>query len=144
MSNALDPQAHHPSPHRRRTNLFSLLYSLVAPPAGWLASQVCNATLAQEACFPGTQPLAQPSFSGVRELEALFLVASLLISASAAIVAYRAWRRTRQEHGGDAHALIAIGEGRSRFMALAGMMTSLAFLAGALFSVPALIFVSAC
>ena len=134
----------HPSPHRDRVGLFNQLYGLVAAPAAWLASQIANSVLGQEACFPGTEPLAAPAFGGVHAIQAAILVGALLISASGAAVALRTWRSTRGEQAGDQHVLLAIGEGRSRFMAFAGVLTSLGFLLASLFSAPAVILVGTC
>ncbi|MFI4966329.1 MAG: hypothetical protein ACHP9T_13295 [Caulobacterales bacterium] len=134
----------HPSPHRGKVGLSGLLYGLIAAPAAWVVSQIANSTLAQEACFPGTQPLAQPAFGGVHVVQAAIMVAALLIGVSAAAVSLTTWRLTRNERSGDQHALLSVGEGRSRFMALAGLLTSLGFALGILFSIPALLFVPAC
>jgi hypothetical protein len=136
--------AGHPSPHRARTRIASLLYGLMAAPMAWVVSQVVNSTLAQEACFPGAQPLAAPAFGGLHAMQAVVLLAALLVSASAMWVALGTWRSTRHEQSGDRHALLSIGEGRSRFMAFAGVLTSLGFLVASLFSAPALILVAGC
>jgi hypothetical protein len=134
----------HPSPHRAETGLAALLYGLVAGPAAWVVEQLVNATLAQEACFPGTERLATPTIANLHILHAAVLVVAILVSASGAIIALGAWRATKGEQAGGSHTLLSIGEGRSRFMALSGLLTSLGFIVGALFSVPALIFVPAC
>jgi hypothetical protein len=134
----------HPSPHRGKIGLVGLFYGLVAAPAAWVLSQIANSTLGQEACFPGTEPLAAPAFGGVHAIQAAILLAALLISASAAAVALRTWRSTRGEQSGDQHALLSIGEGRSRFMAFSGLLTSLGFLVASVFSAPALILVGSC
>jgi hypothetical protein len=134
----------HPSPHRGKTGMAALLYGLVAAPAAWVVGELVNATLAQEACFPGTEPLATPAIANLHGIHVVVLVISLLVSASAALVALGAWRATRNEQAGGPHALLSIGEGRSRFMALAGLMTSAGFLVGTLFSVPAVLFVPSC
>lgn len=136
--------AAHPSPHRTKTGLANLLYSLIAGPMAWATSQIVNSALAQEACFPGTQPLAAPAFDGVHSLQTAILVGAFAVSISAAAVALGAWRATRAEQPGDQHALLSSGEGRSRFMALAGLLTSLGFMIASLFSIPALIFVPVC
>jgi len=134
----------HPSPHRAKTGLAALLYGLVGAPAAWAVGQMVSATLAQEACFPGTEPLAIPAIANLHRLHLVVLVISLLVSTSAALVALGAWRATRHEQAGGAYALLSIGEGRSRFMALAGMMTSVGFFVGTLFSFPALLLVPSC
>jgi hypothetical protein len=110
----------------------------------WGISQVVNSALAQEACFPGTEPLATPAFGGVHVMQAVILLAALLVGSSAAFVALGAWRSTRAEHSGDQHALLSVGEGRSRFMAFAGLLTSVGFVVASLFSAPALFLVSSC
>lgn len=136
--------AAHPSPHRGKTRLLSLLYGLIAAPLAWLVSQIADAALAQEACSPGTEPLTTPAFHGLHAIQAAVLMAALVISASAAWVALSAWRSTRGEQSGDQHALLSVGEGRSRFMALAGLLTSAGFGLGTIFSLPALLFVVSC
>ncbi|MBI1361107.1 MAG: hypothetical protein GC155_12600 [Alphaproteobacteria bacterium] len=134
----------HPSPHRARASLVRLIYGLVGAPLAWAVSEVASSTLAQEACFPKTEPLASPAFAGAHLLQMVILGVAFLISASAAWIAYASWRRTREEAEGDTHVMLAAGEGRSRFMALAGLLTSIGFFIGMLFSIPALIFVPAC
>jgi hypothetical protein len=134
----------HPSPHRAKTGLAPLLYGLTAAPLAWVASQFANAALAQEACFPGTEPLVAPAFAGVHVFHAAVLFAALLVSLSAALIAFRAWRLSGGERAGGAGALLDVGEGRTRFMAFAGLLTSLGFAVATLFSLPALFLVPAC
>ena len=134
----------HPSPHRAKAGLAALLYGLVAAPVAWAVGVVLNAAVAQEACFPGTEPLASPAFAHLHLLHAVAVTVSLVVSASAAMIALGAWRATRGEQAGDPHALLSIGEGRSRFMAFAGLLTSAGFFVGTLFSIPAILFVPAC
>lgn len=121
-----------------------LLYGLIAAPMAWICGQVASSTLAQEACFPRTEPLMSPAFLGVHLWNAGILGVALAISASGAVVAARAWSRTQHEQTGDRHTLLDVGEGRSRFMALAGMITSVGFMIATLFSAPALLVVPAC
>ena len=121
LANAPQDAAPHPSPHRANARLGRLLYGLIAAPAAWAASQMVNAGLAQAACYPGTQPLAAPAFGGVHALQGAVVLVALAVCASAAAVAFGAWRATRAEHPGDEHALLSVGEGRSRFMAFAGV-----------------------
>lgn len=140
---ALENIPEHPSPHRRAVGLAQLTYGLAAAPTGWLCAQIAASGLAQAACFPGPEPLTSAAF-GVAPLDLVLLFLSLLISASAALAAFAAWRRTRGEQAGGTHALVEVGEGRSRFMAFAGLLTSLGFMAAGLFSLPAALLVPAC
>lgn len=137
-------RANHPSPHQADTGLAALLYGLVAAPAAWAIGQLINAGLAQEACIPGTEPLTFPALAHLHLIQASVLVGSLLIGASAAITALGAWKATPNEQAGDHHAMLSIGEVRSRFMAFAGLLTSAGFIVGDLFSIPALIFIPTC
>jgi hypothetical protein len=138
------PSQGHPSAARGATRVGALLYGLIAAPCAWIAAQVTSSTLAQAACFPQYAPRDVPAFPGLHLLHAAALVLALAVCASGGFVAYGAWRRTRGEHRGGGGTLLDIGEGRSRFMALAGMMTSAGFLIGTLFSVPAALLVPAC
>jgi hypothetical protein len=134
----------HPSAARGRTSIGALLYGLAAAPCAWFAAQIFSAGLTQHACFPKYDPLLTPAFAGSRLACILALLIAMAVSASGALIAYIAWRRTRSEHVGDTGVLLDIGEGRSRFMALAGLLTSVGFLISSLFSLPAAIVVPTC
>jgi hypothetical protein len=133
-----------PSGARGQTSLAALVYGLVAAPSAWFAAQVFGAGLAQQACFPDYAPLDAPGLPGVPLAAGLAQFAAMVICVSGAVTALLAWRRTRREHSGDGGTLLDIGEGRSRFMALSGILTSLGFLLGLAFSAPAVLLVPAC
>lgn len=134
----------HPSARRRETSLPVLLYGLIAAPCAWITAQVFCSGLASRACHPKYEPLATPAFLGASAAHAAALFLAVLICCSGAILAYRAWKRTQGEHRGGSQTLLEVGEGRSRFMALAGLLTSLGFLLATLFSIPAAMFVPLC
>lgn len=134
----------HPSEGRAKTGLFALLYGLIAAPSAWITAQIFCSGLASRACHPKYEPLATPAFSGTSFAHAAALLIAGVVCASGAIVAYSGWKRTEDEHRGGSQTLLEIGEGRSRFMALAGMLTSLGFLLAVLFSIPAAAFVPLC
>jgi hypothetical protein len=139
-----DPPESHPSAGRDRTHLAALLYGLIAAPCAWLTAQIFCSGLASRACHPKYEPLAVPAFSGTAFAHALAFLLSGAVCASGALVAYSAWRRTRGEHRGGSQTLMEVGEGRSRFMALAGLLTSIGFLLAVAFSIPAAILVPLC
>lgn len=122
----------------------ALVYGLVAAPCAWFSAQLVSAGVAQQACFPQYAPLAAPAFPGSHLMAGLALTAALAVCASGAWTAFVAGRRTHGEHAGHREALLDIGEGRSRFMALAGLLTSIGFLIGVLFSLPAVVLIPAC
>ena len=54
----------------------------------------------------------------------LLFNAAIAICVLAGIVATRNWRLTREEKPGSAHHLIEAGDGRTRFMAMVGLLCS--------------------
>jgi hypothetical protein len=54
-------------------------------------------------------------------------VLALVIAGAALIASYGAWRRTAHEHTGRHHRVWEVGEGRTRFMALAGTIVTAVF-----------------
>lgn len=71
-------------------------------------------------------------------------VVAIAIGIAAGLVAWRSWHRTRQEAQGGAHTLIDAGEGRTRFLALCGMLASGGFLLALAFASLGLSMVPAC
>ncbi len=65
---------------------------------------------------------------------------ALLASGSAC----RSWRATQHEHEGEHEALLEAGEGRTRFMALAGMLLSAVFVLGIILNVVPLLMLHPC
>ena len=59
-------------------------------------------------------------------------------------MALRSWRKTFDERADSAHHLLDRGEGRTRFMAMAGMLTSALFLIALVFGTAALCLVPLC
>jgi hypothetical protein len=134
----------HPSTLRKSTSIPALIFGLTAAPIAWTSAQLVSFEVAQRACYPKTMPLNVTAIGGVHLVQTALLGAALLISIGGILVAATAWRQTKDEHGGDGHTLLAIGEGRSRFMAFAGILTSAGFLLAILFSAPAVFAVPAC
>jgi hypothetical protein len=127
----------HPAPARARASLGALWFGLAGGPAAWSIQTLVSLPVAAHACFPRLTPLSSPAFGGVRGVVFLLGVMAFGVSALATGVAWRTWSRTRREEQGssgagarhtESVALLETGEGRTRFMALAGVMTSIAFL----------------
>lgn len=126
----------HPAPKRGHVRLFALWFGLLGGFVAWTLQTLVNLPVAAHGCYPQLAPLSHPVIA-VRGLAFTVSVAAVLVSAAAMFVAWRSWSRTREENqgssgAGDAHgpaaALLETGEGRTRFMALAGVLTSGGFL----------------
>ncbi len=127
----------HPAPARRTVSLAALWFGLAGGPAAWSIQTLVNLPVASHGCFPRLEPLDQPAIGNVSGIVFAVSVFAILVCLAAVAVAVRSWSRTRGEQheatgSGRQHApaaaLAETGEGRTRFMALCGVLTSLAFL----------------
>lgn len=59
----------------------------------------------------------------------MLLIAGLLMALAAFAISWRAFERTRDEAGGDQRHLMEVGAGRTRFLALWGMLLGAGFAA---------------
>jgi hypothetical protein len=113
----------HPAPHRAHASLLALWTGLMLAPGAWFIALAVETPLLSQACYPG-----DVAFVGaLPDLHPLVLAVdavTLAVVAFAALVAWRAWRRTAGEKSGDGHRLMASGDGRTRFMAMSGLITS--------------------
>jgi hypothetical protein len=74
----------------------------------------------------------------------LFDVVALIACTAGGLVSWRAWRRSSHAKAQDEHHLLHTGEGRDRFLAMWGMMSSLWFFFAILFNAIASITVPPC
>lgn len=113
----------HPSPHRSNTSLLRLWSGLLLAPAAWFLQLCVDTPLLSQACYPRDEPYtgALPAL-----MPAVLLVDAVALAAVLAslAIAWRNWLHTRREKAGRTHRVLASGDGRSRFMAMAGMLTS--------------------
>lgn len=134
----------HPAPHRERVNPWAVWFGLLGAPLAWGAQLLINSALGAHGCYPHDVPLAVPVWSDMRQVMLGVEVAAILVCAAALLSAWFTWRRARHEKQGSGHHVVEAGDGRTRFMAMAGLMTSLLFLAGAGFACINVILVPAC
>jgi len=71
-------------------------------------------------------------------------IVGIVFAIAGGVVAWQSWRRTFNEHPGSAHHLLDRGEGRTRFMAMCGMLTSAVFLLALIFGTAAFFLVPLC
>jgi hypothetical protein len=138
-------EAGHPAPHRHNVSGWTLLFALSGPPLIWWLQSVMNYYVSGYACYPRNTPLSSPQSAGLMWSVLVVLTAlALAVSAISLLLSYRAWSRTREEMHGSGHDTMEVGEGRTRFLALSGMLTSALFFAAVVFNIGALVFVPPC
>ena len=134
----------HPAPHRSRAGLVGAAFGLFAAPAAWAMHLLVSYALSSFACFPNGDAVHAPIWPALRPLLWGIDVVAISIGIAAGLVAWRSWDRTRQEARGGAHTLIDAGAGRTRFLALCGMLASGGFLLALAFASLGLSMVPAC
>ena len=138
------PPIDHPAPHRDRIGMVNLFFGIIAAPAAWSLQELLSAALTGHACFPGATSLTVPLWVGLRgELVTIDVVAIILVTA-AILVSIRSWKRVRDERSGSGHQLLDVGEGRTRFMAMVGILSSSLFLVGVIFAAAGGLFLPTC
>jgi hypothetical protein len=134
----------HSAPHRYRVGLTALFFGLVAAPVAWNAQLLFSVALSAHACYPRDVPLTLPIWSSLwRILLAIGLV-GIVLAIAGGLVSWRNWRVTFEEAAGSAHHLLNSGEGRTRFLAMFGILTSFLFALGVLFATAAVFLVPLC
>jgi hypothetical protein len=121
----------HPAPGRDRVSLRALWFGLAGAPAAWSLQLTIQYALAAHDCYPHRTPSARPLGHALGPVIGIATVLAVAIAVGAFGTALYAWRVTRDEVTPWSHAaLLEVGEGRTRFMAYAGMLASLLFLFG--------------
>ncbi|QEE41786.1 MULTISPECIES: hypothetical protein [unclassified Methylobacterium] len=134
---APDLAAGHPAPQRHRVGLVQVAFGLAGAPLAWVGLSLVNYGLASQSCAMDAAG-ATWAILGVAD------ILGLGISLAALWYAHAAWRRTGTEQAGGQQRTLEIGEGRTRFLALCGIVTSLGFAIGILFALLPILLVSTC
>jgi hypothetical protein len=134
----------HPAPHRHRVGLAALFFGLAAAPTAWNAQLLISVALSAHACYPRDVPLALPIWSNLWWILLAIGLAGVVVAIVGGLVSFRNWRLTFDEAAGSAHHLLDRGEGRTRFIAMFGILTSFLFALGLLFATAAVFLVPLC
>lgn len=136
----------HPAPARGSVHHAALWFGLFGAPAAWSVQELVNFPIAAHTCYPRMYPLHAPTIGhgAVWGSTMAVSVVTLLIGVAAGLVALHAWRQTRAETGGHSHWLLDTGEGRTRFMAVSGLLTSVLFVLGILVHTAAILALPPC
>lgn len=134
----------HPSPQAGRLNVWRQLLILAGAPLAWSLQIILGYGAAAYACYPNRVPLAQPILPRLHLSLTMLSAAAIAVAALCALLAWHDWRHTRAESPGGHKHLLETGEGRTRFMALCGVISSLLFLGALLLTTSVLVLVSPC
>jgi hypothetical protein len=130
----------HPSPHRRRVSAWAIGFGLLASLLIWPTHLVTNLALASSACAFGSRGTPD-DLTGLLLLNSL---CALFICAAAGWTSWQTWDETRHEHKGAHERLLEVGEGRTRFLGLVGMVLAGGFFAATIFDTLGLFMVPPC
>lgn len=136
--------AAHPAPAEHAVPLGALWFGLFGAPVVWSIQLMLNFALVAHSCFPVSEPRTTPLFDALGITVLLVSVGALVIALAAFVTAWRSWRTTRREHAGGEELLLEAGEGRTRFMATAGMLVSGLFVLGVVMNAMPLFLVPLC
>lgn len=126
----------HPAPARNDVSKGLLWFGLIGAPFAWTDQTLVDLAVTSHGCYPRLFPLATPALAGLRAIVLTVSIAALIVCIAAGMAALKTWRQTRHEHQGSsgkgeqhghAAALLETGEGRTRFLALSALMTSIVF-----------------
>jgi len=124
--------SHHPAPHRDQVSVFESAFGLLGGPAAWFAQLCAGYAMASWPCFPREEHrvVPEPGYAWTWTAVVAVSIAAVLISIAAFAVSRRIYNRVQGEtHGGHEH-LLNVGSGRTRFLALWGMVFGAAFAVG--------------
>jgi hypothetical protein len=113
---------------RDRVSGWSTAAGLGLGPLAWFVQLSLNVALASAACYPKDIPLPLPAWSGLAPVLWLAELVALVLCVLGGWLAWRNWRRSTGERPAAGHAPSGNGDGRTCFLALAGMLTSALFL----------------
>lgn len=137
-------QGSHPSSHRHRVGAWAMWFGILGAPVAWSLQQLVNAPLLAHACYPKDVPIAEPIWANAGSVALAVELVAIVVCVVAGLTGWRNWRRTRAEKEGSAHHLMEAGDGRSRFMAMVGMICSGLFLLATVFATAFLYGVQPC
>ncbi len=134
MTGPPDP-IEHPSPHRHKVSVFWLLAGLAIPPAAWTTELLAAFVISSNACPLTPDRSSHPGFSGEATLLIALQLVCLIAAIASGLMSRRHWRLVRREKKDSEHSHLTIADGRTRFLALAGMLTAGSFAIAILFNV---------
>ncbi len=126
---ASTPVPAHPAPQAHRINELMLAMSFLAAPIAWAGSLTVKYATTSSLCGRSTNE-SDPSLNALLySIDAIAFVIAL----ATILISWRHWQLTKEEASGEITELAEIGEGRTRFLALWGMLMGGMFAAAIFF-----------
>jgi hypothetical protein len=131
-------------PRRGRGATLAMLFGLFGTAAAWALQTEIGEALSAQACYAHRAALAAPQWPWLMPVLSVVSLGTLLIGVLGAGVAWGNWRRARDWQPDVVHEASDASRGRTRFLAMAGLMLSLLFLVGLVATGFAVLLVSPC
>jgi hypothetical protein len=141
MSGERHGMSHHPAPHRDRVAVWETMLGLAGGPLAWIVQLVAGYAIVVAPCYTG--PDRDAAGQASLWVVALYLFC-LALALAGGLVSLIVYRRTRGETEHSEDALVEGGHGRTRFLALWGMLLGFGFAGVILVNGVALVGVPAC
>ncbi|MEO8308806.1 MAG: hypothetical protein ABI616_12280 [Pseudomonadota bacterium] len=109
-------------------------FGLAAAPLAWALQTLTGYGLTSQPSDPGAATSHECAPSAILPVLMTLDLAATFLCVVALFVAWRCWTATREEQYGSRAQLLEIGEGRTRFLAMCGMLVSAGFLVASLFT----------
>jgi hypothetical protein len=108
----------------RAMRLHEGFFALFGGPLAWFVQMNVGFALASEPCFSDGERTVLPHFMPDWTWKAMIAVTIIAcaIGLLAALISWRAYARTQDEEAGDHRRVLEMGSGRTRFLALWGVM----------------------
>lgn len=123
----------HPAPDRDKVSFWALMFGCCAAPIFWLGQLTLGYWVSAQVCYGSDHPTVTTMPGTLHTALIAFDVVAIVAALAGGIVSFGTWRATQNEKKGGAYKALHTGEGRARFMALWGIMSSLWFLSAIVF-----------
>lgn len=131
MNHSDTPAISHPAPDRGRVSRRVLWYGLLGAALAFSFDELASYIVAANECELHTASGLPTMVRGTRPSYLGLFALTFAIALGGVWAARVSWKRTRGEHPGGAGEHVAEhGEGRTRFMAMAAMITSIGMVVG--------------
>ncbi len=120
----------HPAPARHRVGRGALWFGVLAAALAWSVQTIIATTINGSGCitYRSAPPPTGAQLTGARGIVLLVLTIGLfVVSLIALFVSWRNWHAVHSHSDGEEEALLEVGEGRTRFMSMAGILLSALF-----------------